>query len=63
MSLLRIHENEGLSTLQIAGYMHFLRCRLTADGLRVDVIGVERAASDQEQHRVAPRLVEVVDIR
>lgn len=63
VNVFRVHENEAFSSLRIDNYKHFLRCHLTADGLKIYVIGVDKVASDKNFHPVTTHLIEVLDIR
>jgi len=55
----RIHHNEAFSSLSWPHYKSFLRCKVEKDGsLTVNVIGVDRTASETESHPVKTHLVE-----
>jgi hypothetical protein len=55
----RIHRNEAFSSLSWPHYKSFLRCEVEKDGsLTVNVIGVDKTASETESHPVKTHLVE-----
>ena len=56
LNKLRIHHNEAFSALSCPNYKNFLRCNINAEGvLEISVIGIEKSASDNEQHPVSNR--------
>lgn len=60
----RIHHNEAFSSLSCPDYKSFLRCEVETDGsLTVNVIGVERTASETASHPVRTHLVERFSMR
>lgn len=63
LNLLKIHENEAFSALRNPHCKHFLRFHLTADGLRIYVVGVRRTAPEERPHPVPTHLIEVITIR
>ncbi len=58
LSLFRIHENEAFSSLRIRDFKHFLRFRLTRDGLTLHVLAVEKVASERKHHPAPVKLFE-----
>jgi hypothetical protein len=62
LNVLKIHTNDAFAALRIPHYKHFLRCQVTAEGLRISVIGVKRVATDTQAHPVETQLIEVVNI-
>ncbi len=63
LNILRHHHNEAFSALSCADYKNFLRCKFTAEGaLEISVIGIEKSASDDQQHPVKTHLIERITI-
>ena len=63
LNILRHHHNEAFSALCCPDYKNFLRCKFTAEGaLEISVIGIEKSASDDQQHPVKTHLIERITI-
>jgi hypothetical protein len=63
LNIFRHHHNEAFSALSCADYKNFLRCKVTAEGaLEISVIGIEKSASDDQQHPVKTHLIERITI-
>jgi hypothetical protein len=63
LNIFRHHHNEAFSALSCADYKNFLRCKFTTEGaLEISVIGIEKSASDEQQHPVKTHLIERITI-
>lgn len=63
LNLLGTHNNEAFSSLRIDRYKHFLRFRLTAEGLMLYVIGIKHVRSTDGTQAPKTQLIEQVALK
>lgn len=63
LNKLGIHRTEAFSALSCPDYKNFLRCNINAEGvLEISVTGIDKSASDNQQHPVKTHLIERITI-